>query len=68
MDWQQCASLLIVAVAASLLGASLFRRRKFRLSRDTPCGCSAASSGAFQPSITYRVRKGQRPEIVVKWH
>jgi len=68
MDWQQLASLGIVGVTAALLFSSWFRRRriKFSFQRDTHCGCSAPDPSSRPPSIIFRARKGERPEIVVK--
>jgi hypothetical protein len=69
MDWQQLAALGIVGMTAALLFRSWLRRRrlKFSFQRDTHCGCSTpASSSAPQPSIIFRARKGERPQILVK--
>ncbi len=67
MDWQQFAALGIVGVTVLLLLRGRFHRRKFSLQRDTPCGCSAAArSSPTQSTVTFRARKGGRPEIIVK--
>jgi len=67
MDWQQWASLSIVAAAAILLAGSMFRSRK-KPGRGGSCVCPGAGSDfPRQNSIVYRARKGERPEIVVKW-
>lgn len=66
MDWQQVASLLIVAVAAILLAWGRLRRRKFSLARDTHCGCAGGGSGGTQGSIVYHARKGERPQVIMK--
>ncbi len=67
MDWQQVTTLGIVAVTTFLLVRRNFRRRNFVLQRDLPCGCCAAGmSSSTQSAITYRARKGGRPEIIVK--
>jgi len=69
MDWQQLAALGIVGVTAALLLNSWLRRRKLKFSfeRDTHCGCGTPSrSTGRQPSIIFRARKGERPEILVK--
>ena len=66
MNWQQLASLSIVAAAAALLARGGFRRRRFRFERDTACGCAAALQTAPQGSIVFRARKGARPEVRVK--
>ena len=66
MDWQQLAALAIVGVAAFLLIRSRLRPRGHCLSKDNPCGCSAATGPAHKSSITYRARKGERPQVIVK--
>ena len=66
MDWQQAASLLIVAVTAGVFLRARFRRRKFKLERDTHCGCSSPGQSAMQSSIVFHARKGERPQIIVK--
>jgi hypothetical protein len=44
MDWQQVASLLVVAVTAVLLGRSEWRRRQLAKLRacGSNCGCSSS--------------------------
>jgi hypothetical protein len=66
MGWQQLLSLVIVAMAAVLLLASRFRRRKFNWQRDTHCGCAGNASIPPQNSIIFRARKGSPPEITIK--
>ena len=66
MDWQQAASLLIVAGAATLLAWSRLRRRKFSFARDTHCGCAGGGSSGVSGSIVYHARKGERPRVIVK--
>ena len=67
MNWQQLVSLTIVGVAAVLLLSSRFRRRKFSFERDTHCGCGGSGREAgSQPSVIYRARKGERPQIVIR--
>jgi len=67
MNWQQSVSLLIVAVTACMLFRNKFRRRKFSFARDTHCGCSSSGQARPQHSVVYRARKGERPEIIVKF-
>ena len=67
MDWQQTASLLIVAGAATLLGWGRLRRQKFRLARDTHCGCTSAGPGRSQGSMVYHARKGEKSQVIVKF-
>jgi len=64
MDWQQIAALSIVAITAALFVGSRLRRRKSALPCDSHCGCSGSSASG--PSVVYRARKGQRPEIIIK--
>jgi len=66
VDWQQPVSIVIVAVAAGALIWRRFRRRKFSSQRDTHCGCSAAGSQRDAPTILFKVRKGERPEMLVR--
>lgn len=65
MNWQQLVSLTIVGVAAALLLRNQFRRRKFSFARDTHCGCGGGHNDR-PPSVVYRARKGERPQIVIK--
>ena len=67
MDWQALVSLLIVATTGALLVWSRFRHRKFSFQRDTHCGCSAVAHSAPQSSIVFRARKGERPEVLLKF-
>jgi hypothetical protein len=66
MDWQQLASLAIVASAVLWLAESKFRRRKFSFERDTHCGCAAVPISSPQSSIVFRARKGERGEVRVR--
>jgi hypothetical protein len=66
MDWQQFVSLVIVVVAASAFVWRRFRPRKFSFARDTHCGCSAVRDSSPQSSIVFHVRKGGRPQILMK--
>ena len=67
MDWQALVSLLIVAATAGLLLWGKFRRRKFSFQRDSHCGCSAVPSSAPQSTIVFHARKGERPEVLLKF-
>lgn len=64
MDWQQIAALMIVAATAVLFVRAKMRRTKSKLPCDSQCGCSGSSAPG--PSVIYRARKGERPEIIVK--
>lgn len=66
MDWQQWASLTVVAVAALALLRGRLRRPQFSFQRDTHCGCASASPSAIQSSIIYRARRGKPREVLVK--
>jgi hypothetical protein len=66
MDWQQMVSLIIVAVAGTLLAWSKLRRRRFSFQRDTPCGCAGGGREPSAGSIVFHARKGQRPEVLVR--
>ena len=66
MDWQQAAALGIVGVTAALFVWNKMRPRRFSFERDTHCGCSASAAANPQPSIIFRQRKGERPQILVK--
>jgi hypothetical protein len=66
MDWQQVAALAIVGVTAMWMVSSRFRRRKFSFQRDTHCGCGGGARAVAQPSIVFRARKGERPQVLIK--
>lgn len=66
MDWQQIASLFIVATAAALLLRRQFQRRRFQFERDTHCGCSSPSGTTSRASIVFMARKGEPARIVMK--
>jgi hypothetical protein len=66
MDWQEITALLLVAGTAAAFAWRRFRPRKFRLERDTHCGCSSPASATEKPSIVYHARKGEPPRVTVK--
>jgi hypothetical protein len=66
MDWQQIAALTIVAATAVIFVVARVRRPKFGGSRGSSCGCPGAGGSGAAPSILFRARKGQRPEIILK--
>jgi hypothetical protein len=66
VNWQQAASLSIVAITAGLFVWAKLRRRKFSIDHDSHCGCSSGGRGDTKSSILYRARKGERPQVVVK--
>ncbi|MGC8743499.1 MAG: hypothetical protein ACP5T0_06440 [Verrucomicrobiia bacterium] len=61
MDWQEITALTIVALAAILLAVKFIKKRK----RGFVPECCEVSS-ARRGSITYSVKKGERPKIVMK--
>jgi len=67
MDWQEVTALVIVGatVGAFVWGRVRRRHRRFSFERDTHCGCSNDDASSA-PSVVYRARKGERPEIVVR--
>lgn len=67
MGWQEISVFLIVAGTAGAFLYQRLRRRKSALSRTPPCCCPSAEQAAKGPSIVYRARKGERPEVVVKF-
>lgn len=65
-DWQTVVSLLIVATAATGLLWPKLRKRKFSFERDTHCGYIAPNRSTTHQSIVFHVRKGERPQVIVK--
>jgi len=68
VDWQQGLALLIVGATAGVFLWMKVRPRKFSFERDTHCGCSSGGTPGIGPkqSITFRARKGERPQVLVK--
>ena len=68
MGWQEITALLIVASTASAFLWHRFRRRKPGLTGPPHCsGCPTPATTGKAPSIVFRARKGERPEVVVKF-
>lgn len=65
-NWQTIVSLIIVALAATGLLWSKFRRRKFNFHRDTHCGCAPPDQSPTHQSIIFHARKGERPQVIIK--
>ena len=65
MGWQEPVALSIVLVTAVILLWGRFRPRKVGFGSHGSCGCSG-SSAASRPSVIYRARKGERPEVEYK--
>lgn len=65
MDWQQLASLLIVAATAAAFAWSKVRSGRGPAACDSLCGCPSYSRET-PPVMVFRARKGQRPQVIVK--
>ncbi len=65
MDWQQPLALLIVSATAAAFVWKKTRGKKFSFEKDTHCGCSTAQIGPPQ-SVTFRARKGERCQVIIK--
>ena len=61
MDWQQIVALTVVLATAGLMAGRLLRGR----GSAGACHCGVDSDRP-RASVTYRARKGERPEIIVK--
>jgi hypothetical protein len=68
MDWQQIASLTVVAATAGIFMWTKLRRRKFSFEQDTHCGCASGTGTGTgsRTSIVFSARKGYRPKIIMK--
>lgn len=66
MDWQEATALLIVSATVVAFAWARLRGRRFQFVRDAHCGCASSARGDAQGSIVYRVRKGERPQVIVK--
>jgi hypothetical protein len=66
MDWQQLVSLTIVSAAAVLLLRGRFRPHKLSFQHATRCGGCAHANATPQYTVTFRARKGERPQVVIK--
>ena len=67
MDWQQPLALLIVGSTAVAFVWHKSRSRKFSFEHDTHCGCNTAPIGP-QQRMTFRARKGERAQVIIKNH
>jgi hypothetical protein len=65
MDWQQAVTLGIVALTAGVFVWSRLRPRNLNQRCGAGCGCSGAASSRSVPAITFRARKGERPQIIM---
>ena len=66
MDWQQVVTLLIVVLTAGLFILARFRRRRSKTGCGSACGCAGAASETPKISVTYKARKGERPQIITR--
>jgi hypothetical protein len=67
MDWQQMVALMIVGITALLFLRARVRRRKAALPCGQSCGCGTAMPDSNPPRIVYRARKGEQPQIIVRY-
>lgn len=64
VDWQEVIAILIVLTTAGLFIRTRWKRRAVQSHCGSHCGCVGASSTAPKVSVTYRARKGERPQII----
>jgi len=69
MDWQQPAALGIVALTVAAFWWRQIRRpRRSKLFFGKQGGCCSQTPDApVQASILYRARKGERPQVILKY-
>jgi len=67
VNWQQFFSLGVVAITIALFVRAGWRRRRAGFTPHSPCGCTALRSAESPARITYHIRKGQRPEVRVRF-
>jgi|GEM_PF-713617 len=67
VDWQQAASLGIVAATAVWMGWRLWRRRRGSGARAIGCGCRGGASAGRAGTIHYHARKGERPRVTIRF-
>jgi hypothetical protein len=66
MDWQQIVALTIVMLTAGLFVRARLKRRSTRTVCGSQCGCSGPPPAGPKASVTYRARKGERPQIITR--
>jgi hypothetical protein len=66
MAWQEMAAISIVAATMAAFGWSRFRRRPFGMKRKHACSCAAAGLESYQPSVVFRARRGERPQVLIR--
>lgn len=68
MDWQQVIAIGIVALTVGLFVWTRWRRGKAGPGCGAGCGCEgSAGTTAPRGSVTYRARKGERPQIITRF-
>jgi hypothetical protein len=66
VDWQQGVTLLIVLVTVGFFVRGWWRRSSAQSVCGSACACSGVVSGASKVSVTYRARKGEKPQIITR--
>ena len=66
VDWQQITALGIVALTGVLMLWHRFRSRRSGGGKPASCSGCAHSHAGPQPTVVYRARKGERPEITIR--
>ena len=67
MVWQETAALSIVGLTGVAFVWRALRSRRFRTAEATPCPCGNVGPANRGSAVTYRARKGERPEIIVRY-
>jgi len=68
MDWQQVIAIGIVALTVGLFVWTRWRRGRAGPGCGPGCGCEgSAGTTAPRGSVTYRTRKGERPQIITRF-
>jgi hypothetical protein len=67
MVWQETAALSIVGVTALVFAWRALRSRRFRAMATSPCACGHGTQGSRGVAVIYRARKGERPQIRVRY-
>lgn len=67
MDWQQVVVFLIVLATVGLFFRNGRQKRQARSACGLGCGCSGTSKSAPNVSVTYRARKGERPQVITRF-
>jgi hypothetical protein len=65
MNWQTPAALAVVALTAAAFAWQRFRPRRFRFTKDSPCGCGSVR-GSSPGGLIISGRRGETPRITLK--